>query len=64
MANSKPQAWWETIRRAHLFRVLAVYFGTSFVVIQLVDIFTDQLAYPTGSSRVRQHFCSSGCGSS
>ena len=42
MAGSKPQAWWDTIRRARLFRVLAVYLGTSFVVIQLVDIFTDQ----------------------
>ncbi len=46
MAGSKPQAWWDTIRRARLFRVLAVYLGTSFVVIQLVDIFTDQLGLP------------------
>ncbi len=46
MASSKPHAWWDTIRRARLFRVLAVYLGASFVVIQLVDIFTDQLGLP------------------
>jgi hypothetical protein len=46
MAGFEPQAWWDTIRRARLFRVLAVYFGASFAIIQLVDIFTDQLGLP------------------
>jgi serine/threonine-protein kinase len=46
MAGFEPQAWWETIRRARLFRVLAVYFGASYVVIQLVAIFTEQLDLP------------------
>jgi hypothetical protein len=46
MASSKPQAWWETIRRARLLRLLAIYLGASFVVIQLVDIFTAQLGLP------------------
>jgi tetratricopeptide (TPR) repeat protein len=46
MAGSTPQAWWDTIRRARLFRVLAVYLGASFVVTELVDIFTDQLGLP------------------
>ena len=46
MAGSEPQAWWDTIRRARLIRVLVVYLGASFVVIQQVDVFTDQLALP------------------
>jgi tetratricopeptide (TPR) repeat protein len=46
MTGSKPPTYWDTIRRARLIRVLAVYLGASFVVIQLVDIFTDQLGLP------------------
>lgn len=46
MADPKPQAWWDTIRQARLLRVLAVCFGVSFAVIQLVDVFTDQLGLP------------------
>lgn len=45
MAGFTPQAW-DAIRRARLFRVLAVYLGASFAVIQLVDVFTNQLGLP------------------
>ncbi len=41
-----PQGTWSTIRRAHLIRVLVVYFGASFAVTEAVDIFTQQGGLP------------------
>jgi tetratricopeptide (TPR) repeat protein len=46
MVDSKPQAWWNTIRRARLFRVLAVYLGSSYVVLEVVGLFVERLALP------------------
>jgi hypothetical protein len=46
MTGSQLSTWWDTIRQARLFRVLAVYVGASFAVIQLVDILTNQLGLP------------------
>jgi tetratricopeptide (TPR) repeat protein len=46
MAGLAPQHLWNSVRRARLFRVLAVYLGGSFAVIQIVDIFTDQVGLP------------------
>ena len=46
MADATPDTIWNTIRRARLFRVLAVYLGACFVALEVVDIFTQQLGLP------------------
>ncbi len=37
---------WTTVRKARLIRVLAVYLGASFVVLEAIDILTEQLGLP------------------
>jgi tetratricopeptide (TPR) repeat protein len=46
LAGWTPQTAWNTIRRTRLIRVLAVYAGASFVVLEAVDIFTQQIGLP------------------
>ena len=46
MASATPQTIWNTISRARLFRVLAVYLGACLVALEVVDIFTQQLGLP------------------
>ncbi|UCC72134.1 MAG: hypothetical protein JSV86_17465 [Gemmatimonadota bacterium] len=46
MSDSGSQGVKGTIRRAHLTRVLAVYLGGSYALLELMDIFTDQLGLP------------------
>ncbi len=46
MDGLTPQALWTTIRRGRVIQVLAVYLGTSFLVLEAVDIFTDRLGLP------------------
>lgn len=46
MAGVQPQTWWDTIRRARLFRVLAVYLGASYVALEVVGLFVEQLGLP------------------
>jgi class 3 adenylate cyclase/tetratricopeptide (TPR) repeat protein len=41
-----PRDVWSRVRRARLLRVLAVFLGTSFLVLQLVDLFIDKLGLP------------------
>jgi hypothetical protein len=43
MAGFMPQAYWDAIRLARLVRVLAVYFGASFVALEAVGLFVEQL---------------------
>jgi hypothetical protein len=40
LADASPHTIWNTIRRARLFRVLAVYLGACLVALEVVDIFT------------------------
>ncbi len=46
MDGLTPQALWTTIRRGRLIQVLAVYLGTSFLVLEAVDILTDRMSLP------------------
>ncbi len=46
MDGLTPQALWTTIRRGRLIQVLAFYLGTSFLVLEAVDILTDRLGLP------------------
>lgn len=46
MAGFTPKSYWNTIRRARLIRVLLVFLGASFVVLEAVDILTEQLGLP------------------
>jgi tetratricopeptide (TPR) repeat protein len=46
LTDATPQTIWNTIRRARLFRVLAVYLGACLVALEVVDIFTQQLGLP------------------
>ena len=41
-----PQEIWSTIRRARLIRVLVVYAGATFAVIEIIDILADQVGLP------------------
>ncbi len=41
-----PNELWNAIRRARLVRVLAVYIGASFFVLEAIDILTGQLGLP------------------
>ncbi len=41
-----PKDLWDTVRRARLFRVLAIYLGASFAALQTVDVLTEQLGLP------------------
>ncbi len=46
MTGFHPQTWWDTLRRARLFRVLAVYLGASYVALEAVGLFVEQLGLP------------------
>jgi eukaryotic-like serine/threonine-protein kinase len=46
MNGFTPIGVWRAIRRARLLRILAVYLTSAFVVLQVVDIFVEQLALP------------------
>ena len=46
MDGLTPQALWTTIRRGRLIQVLAVYLGSSFLVLEAVDILTARLGLP------------------
>jgi hypothetical protein len=46
MTGRTPDSIWRRVRRARLFRVLAVYLSVSFVVLQAVGLFTDKLGLP------------------
>ncbi len=41
-----PKDLWDTVRRARLVRVLAIYLGASFAALQTVDVLTEQLGLP------------------
>jgi tetratricopeptide (TPR) repeat protein len=46
MTDSSSQRSWGETRRALLTRVLVVYLGVSFAVLETVDIFSDQIGLP------------------
>jgi eukaryotic-like serine/threonine-protein kinase len=46
MTGRTPDSIWQRVRRARLFRVLALYLSASFVVLQAVGLFTDKLGLP------------------
>ena len=46
MTDSAPNSFWDTARKAGLVRILVVYLGVSYAVLEIVDIFTDQLGLP------------------
>jgi hypothetical protein len=46
MAGFQPQSWWDTILRAHIVRVLAVYLGASYVALEAVGLFVERLGLP------------------
>jgi hypothetical protein len=43
---SEQPSLWDRIRRARVFQVLAVYLGTSWVVLQIADVLVDALTLP------------------
>ncbi len=44
--STRPDELWNAIRRARLVRVLLVYIGASFFVLEAIDILTGQLGLP------------------
>ncbi len=46
MAAPSPGQLWTTVRNARLIQVLVVYLGASFVVLEAIDVLTEQLGLP------------------